>query len=93
MYRLNCTASARVAALPFQPLEQRCTLRNFGVRFCAIDQVREAPAADVDAYLERCLADSFGALTPNEERRLLQASVRDRADVEPFLNGARFSCF
>jgi hypothetical protein len=56
----------------------------------AVDQARELPGADVDAYLEKCLADSFGAMSSVEEQRLLQASVRERADVEPFLNGMIF---
>jgi hypothetical protein len=75
-------------ALPFQPLEQKGTLRNFGVRFVALEHAREAAGADVDAYLDQCLTDSFGAVAPADERRMLAAAVRERADVEPFLRGS-----
>ncbi len=43
------------AAIPFAPIEQRYMLRNFSVRFVAMEDVKAPEDAETDAYLDKYL--------------------------------------
>ncbi len=54
-WRRPLTFFITLAAIPFAPIEQRYMLRNFSVRFVAMEDVKAPEDAETDAYLDKYL--------------------------------------